>query len=118
MKRNVSLTVVPAIIALALASVMAVVVVKGSPGTFHLLKSPPAKAVSTSPSVAPVPAAPGVEVSGPEIYYTVQKFDVENHEGTLTYIADRFGTSVDQLVAWNGIKDRNLIYPGQRLRVR
>lgn len=45
-------------------------------------------------------------------YYTVQKGD------NLTKIAKKYGTTVDQLVKWNGIKNKNLIYAGQKLRVR
>lgn len=45
-------------------------------------------------------------------YYTVKSGD------NLTKIAKKYGTTVDQLVKWNGIKDKNLIYPGQKLRVR
>ncbi len=44
-------------------------------------------------------------------YYTVRPGD------TLTYIANRFGTNVQQLAAANGIANPNLIYPGQRLRI-
>ena len=45
-------------------------------------------------------------------YYTVVKGD------NLTKIAKKYGTTVNQLVSWNGIKNKNLIYPGQKLRVR
>ena len=45
-------------------------------------------------------------------YYTVRSGD------NLTFIAQRFGTTVDQLVSWNNIKNANLIYPGQKLRVK
>ena len=45
-------------------------------------------------------------------YYTVQRGD------NLTRIANKYGTSVNQLVAWNGIKNANLIYAGQKLRVK
>ena len=45
-------------------------------------------------------------------YYTVAKGD------TLTKIAKKYGTTVNQLVAWNNIKNKNLIYAGQKLRVR
>lgn len=45
-------------------------------------------------------------------YYIVKKGD------NLTKIAKRYGTTVNQLVAWNGIKNPNLIYVGQKLRVR
>ncbi|WP_331766255.1 LysM peptidoglycan-binding domain-containing protein [Embleya sp. NBC_00896] len=43
--------------------------------------------------------------------YTVKSGD------TLTAIARRFGTTIEQLVAWNGIPDPNLINVGQRLIV-
>ena len=46
-----------------------------------------------------------------EVVYTVQKGD------TLTYIANKFGTSVDALVKKNGIKNKNLIYFGQQIRI-
>lgn len=45
-------------------------------------------------------------------YYTVVKGD------TLSGIANRYGTTVNQLAAWNNIKNVNLIRVGQRLRVR
>ena len=44
-------------------------------------------------------------------FYTVQKGD------SLSAIASKFHTSVSQLVSWNGVKNPNLIYPGQRFRV-
>ena len=47
-----------------------------------------------------------------EKYYTVVKGD------TLSGIASRYGTTVAQLAEWNNIKDVNLIYPGQKFRVR
>lgn len=37
---------------------------------------------------------------------------------TLSAIAARYGTTWQQLQAWNGIANANLIYPGQVLRVR
>ena len=43
--------------------------------------------------------------------YTVKKGD------TLTYIANKFGTSVDSLVKKNGIKNKNLIYVGQKIKI-
>ena len=45
-------------------------------------------------------------------YYTVRAGD------NLTAIAQRFGTSVAQLVAWNRISNPNLILVGQKLRVK
>lgn len=45
-------------------------------------------------------------------YYTVRPGD------NLTAIAQRFGTSVAQLVAWNHISNPNLILVGQKLRVK
>lgn len=54
----------------------------------------------------PVPPEPEKE------YYTVKRGD------NLTKIAQMFGTTVSQLVAWNNIANPNLIYPGQVLRVK
>lgn len=48
----------------------------------------------------------------PKEYYTVVRGD------NLSRIAQRFGTTVKQLVAWNNIPNANLIYPGQVLRVK
>lgn len=57
----------------------------------------------------PVPPTP----PEPEkVYYTVKRGD------NLTKIANMYGTTVQQLVAWNNIANPNLIYPGQVLRVR
>lgn len=45
-------------------------------------------------------------------YHKVKKGD------TLTAIAKKYGTTVNKLVSLNGIKNKNLIYPGQKLRVK
>ena len=45
-------------------------------------------------------------------YYTVVSGD------NLTKIAKKYGTTVNQLVSWNNISNPNLIYPGQKLRVK
>ena len=58
-----------------------------------------------------IPGSGSGSTSG-EQYYTVVSGD------NLTRIANRYGTTVNQLVAWNGIKNPNLIYPGQKLRVK
>ena len=52
--------------------------------------------------------------NNPEVitYYTVQKGD------NLTKIANKFGTTVAQLCAWNNISNPNLIYVGQVLIVK
>ena len=47
-----------------------------------------------------------------KVYYTVKKGD------TLSYIAYKYKTTVDKLVSLNNIKNRDLIYVGQRLRVK
>ncbi|MEF2709852.1 MAG: LysM domain-containing protein, partial [Pseudoruminococcus massiliensis] len=46
------------------------------------------------------------------VYYTVKSGD------TLSYIAYRYSTTVDKLVSLNNIKNRDLIYVGQRIRVK
>lgn len=45
-------------------------------------------------------------------YYIVKKGD------NLTKIANAYKTTVNQLINWNNIKNANLIYPGQKLRVK
>lgn len=56
-------------------------------------------------------AAQAGATPAPPVYYTVAAGD------NLTAIAKRFGVTVDQLVAWNGIQYPNFIQVGQRLRV-
>ena len=45
-------------------------------------------------------------------YYTIVPGD------TLSEISVRYGTSINQLCAWNGIQDANRIYAGQTIRVK
>jgi LysM repeat protein len=60
---------------------------------------------------APV-AKPAVEPVSSSTHYTVRPGD------TLSEIAAKYKTTVDRLVKLNSIKNRNLIYVGQRLRVK
>ena len=46
------------------------------------------------------------------VYYTIQRGD------TLSAIAKKYSTTVNQLVNWNNIVNPNLIYPNQRIRVK
>ena len=48
----------------------------------------------------------------PAEYYVVQEND------TLSEIAKRFATTYLELAAWNGIADPNMIYIGQKIRIR
>lgn len=52
------------------------------------------------------PAAPSKQ------YYTIKSGD------NLSSIASRYGTTVSQLCAWNGISNPNLIYAGTSIRVK
>ena len=45
-------------------------------------------------------------------YYTIKSGD------TLSEIAAKYGTTVSQLQSWNGIKNANVIYAGQKIRVK
>ena len=45
-------------------------------------------------------------------YYTIKKGD------TLSYIAKKYHTTVDQLCKWNSIKNPNIIYEGDKIRVK
>lgn len=64
---------------------------------------------STSP--LPTPEIPDVPSTENIITYVVKSGD------TLSEIALRYGTTVNQLVAINNIRNPNLIYPGQQLRI-
>ena len=46
------------------------------------------------------------------VYYTIKAGD------NLSTIASKYGTTVNQLVSWNNIKNPNLIYAGQKIRVK
>lgn len=50
--------------------------------------------------------------SSKKTYYTIKSGD------TLSGIAQKYGTTVKQLQSWNGIKNANLIYAGQKIRVK
>lgn len=49
---------------------------------------------------------------------TTKKFYTVKAGDTLTEIAKKYGTTVDKLVKLNNIKNKNLIYVGQKLRVK
>ncbi len=53
-----------------------------------------------------------IEASKAQQYYTVVRGD------NLTKIAKKYGTTVAQIQSWNKIQNANLIYPGQKLRVK
>jgi LysM repeat protein len=59
------------------------------------------------------PLAPPVKISAPDnlIAYTVQPGQ------SLSQIARLLGVSVDELCAWNRIRDRDIVQPGQKLVV-
>lgn len=50
-------------------------------------------------------------------YSTVKTYTVQSGD-TLTKIAEKFGTTVAKLASDNGIKDVNLIYAGQKLKIQ
>lgn len=53
------------------------------------------------------------QILAPKIeYYTIKSGD------TLSAIAKKYGTTVNQIVSWNNIKNPNLIYPNQKIRVK
>ena len=54
----------------------------------------------------------GVSSGSSAKYYTIQRND------TLSEIAAANGVSVSQLCSWNGIKDADVIYAGQTIRVK
>ena len=66
-------------------------------------KEEPKPAPTPSPEPSPAPE---------EVWYTVKKGD------NLTKIAKKFGVTVDSIVKLNNIENPNLIYPGQKLRIK
>lgn len=50
--------------------------------------------------------------SNNKVYYTIKAGD------NLSSIAKKYGTTVSQIVSWNNIKNPNLIYPNQKIRVK
>lgn len=63
-------------------------------------------------TVNPAPVKAAKPVTSQPVYYTVKKGD------TLSAIASRYGTSYQHLASINGIKNPNLIYVGQKIRVK
>ncbi len=53
----------------------------------------------------------GNEYETNHIIYTVRRGN------TLTYIANRFGVTIQSIVQLNGIRNPNLIFTGERLRI-
>ena len=47
-----------------------------------------------------------------KVYYTIKKGD------TLTAIAKKYGTTIKKLKTLNSIKNANMIYAGQKIRVK
>lgn len=64
---------------------------------------------SSTPTVKPTPTP---KPTTDKVYYVIKKGD------TLSGIAKKYKTTVDQLVKWNNIKNKNLIYVGQKIRVK
>lgn len=76
------------------------------------LSAEPAPEPEPEPTPEPTPTpepAPAPEDDG--TVYTVAKGD------TLSGIAKKFGTTYQKLAAYNGIKNPNLIHPGQKIRI-
>lgn len=86
---------------------------------------PPPSALPTLPAVLDITPAPTLDIDATATafasevrpsptaaaLYTVQAGD------TLSDLAERFGTSVDELVAANGLTDPNDLQPGQTLLI-
>jgi len=71
----------------------------------HSYVSPAYDDAAPAPTPTPAPSEP--------VYYVVQKGD------NLTKIATRYGTTVDAIMVLNPqIKNKNLIYTGQKIRVK
>ncbi|MFV9505738.1 MAG: LysM peptidoglycan-binding domain-containing protein [Oscillochloridaceae bacterium umkhey_bin13] len=89
------------------------------------IPEPPAVVLPTLPAVLEITPAPTLDIDAtatafaslalptptPAALYTVQPGD------TLSAIAERFDTTVDELVAANGLTDPNALQPGQSLLI-
>lgn len=73
-------------------------------------KTTPSKTTTKTKSTSKT--TPSKTTSSSVTTYTVKKGD------TLSHIAKRFGTTVNELVRLNNIKNPNLIYPGQKLKIK
>lgn len=73
--------------------------------------APAAPAPTPAPAPAPAPAAPAVAPVASGVTYTVRSGD------NLTKIANQHRTTVAKLVQLNAIKNANLIYVGQILKI-
>jgi len=83
----------------------------GAPEGAALTDAKPAAAPAAAPPAAAKPAAPAAPPA-PVTTYTVKAGD------TLASIAQARGVTMDQLKAWNAIKDENTIYVGQKLSLK
>ena len=123
--RDWKLVAVVAVVAVAVAtflSLVAIQVVRVSgqgPAVPATVAAAPSRGAQPEKTAAPEASqVDGVSQVGDKVYYTVQPFDIAKREGCLTFIAQRFHTTVEQLVKWNNIKDPDRISVHQRLRVR
>ncbi len=67
--------------------------------------------VNVNPSSKPVVQQPQSQPQSTEVTYTVKNGD------TLSGIASKYGTSYQQIAAYNGISNSNIIYAGQVLKI-
>jgi len=80
---------------------------------------PPPPPTSTPPPATTPPATTPPATGGERRFVIVAKFTTKNPpwNSYLQGIASRYGRSVSQLQAWNGIKNPNIIYTGQKVYV-
>jgi LysM repeat protein len=117
--RDWKLVAVVAAVAVAVATFLSVAAIQAVRVSGRGSAVSPKVAAAPSPSSqAKKAATSGVSQVGDKVYYTVQPFDVNKRVGTLTFIAQRFHTTVGRLVEWNNIKDPDHINVHQRLRVQ
>lgn len=67
--------------------------------------------MTAAPTVPPTTPAPITVAPAAEEFYTIQQGD------TLSRIAQSFGVSVSDLIAYNGIANPDSIQAGQRLKI-
>lgn len=99
--------------------------VGSSIGLVACLPEPPPRNIPTMPVILDITPAPTLDIdatatayaSAPRSTPTIAALYVVQAGDTLSAIAERFGVTVDELVAANNLTDPNFLQPGQTLLI-
>ncbi len=101
------------------------IMVGSSVGLAACLPEPPPRNIPTMPVILDITPAPTLDIdatatayaSAPRPTPTIAALYVVQAGDTLSAIAERFGVTVDELVAANNLTDPNFLQPGQTLLI-